>query len=164
MHRRSQDNISRSRLDNSSCVKYENAIRKSRQQRRIMRYEDHRRADFFLQSSKYFEDLFLRRGIERSRGLVRYDRRRPTSNRLRDQDALPLPPAELVRVGLRNAFYVFGEDRPEDFSGSFPQGDFAAHPVSRQYLPDLLVRAHRRVKRYGRLLENQRNTFAANPT
>src|SRR5207248_9727020 len=84
---------------------------------RIVRNEHAREAPAFPQSARYRQDVRLCRGIERCRRFIGNDDRRPTGNGLRDERALALTSAKLMRMRAANALrFLRKKQLLEDFA------------------------------------------------
>ena len=72
----------------------------------IVRDEQHRQAELAHQIAQQFENLPLRRDVERGGRLVGDDQRRRAGERGGDQQPLPLPARELVRIAVERRLRV----------------------------------------------------------
>src|ERR1051325_2119746 len=103
MLRRSQNLLRRSQLRDASGIKNQKTVGHPCKQGGIVRNENHPEAQSFSERSKNSQNFHLCDGIKRCRGFISNDQGWPTSNCLRNENALPLASAELMRIRARDA-------------------------------------------------------------
>jgi hypothetical protein len=107
------------------------------------------------------EDLALDRDVQRSGRLVGDQQLRLAGERHRDHHALLLAARELVRVGIEPVPRLRDADLVQQFLGAPASGGAAHAEVLAQRLGDLLAYRQHRVERRHRILEDHRDTLAA---
>src|SRR4029077_12752416 len=105
----------------AAAVKDQHAAGKPGEQRWVVRDEYHRKPQPLPELSKHSDNFHLRRGVKRSRRLIRDHDGRTAGDRLSDQHPLPLTSAELVRIGARNAVRLLAKDFCKDLVRPFVQ-------------------------------------------
>jgi len=164
MTRRSEHGLGWAALDYAAAIENQDAIGETGEQSGIVRDEDHRQAEFFLERSKEAENFHLRGGVKRRRGFVRDDDRGAAGNGLGDEDALALAAAELMRIRVRDAAGVCRKEQREYFASALTQNAVARLRVRGQHLTNLFAGAHGGMEREKRLLENHGDARAADAT
>src|SRR4029077_1123137 len=101
-------------------------------------------------------------GIKRGGWLIGNQQGWSANQGLRDQDALPLPSAQLMGIRFRYSIYLFWKKRSKNLSRFRPQDTFACRFVSGEHLKDLLINRHCRMESYGWFLVDERDALAAN--
>src|SRR6266478_161111 len=157
---RREHGFGRTTFDDLAAVKDQHTIGKAGEQGGVVRDEDHRETQFFPERSKHSENFHLRRAVERRGRLIGNHHRRAADDRLRDQHALALSSAKLVRIRARNAVRLFRKDFCENLTGPFAERAFSRGTVRGQYPANLFTGAHGWMECKRWLLENQRNAPA----
>ena len=93
-------------LDQPPLAQHRDAVRDLGDDAEVMRHEKHRHAVAPLQLHDQFQDLRLRRDVERGGRLVRDEQRRLQRERHRDADTLALAARELVRIGVEQSLGI----------------------------------------------------------
>src|SRR5882672_9339336 len=104
---------------------------------------------------KHAKDFSLSRGIERGGRFIGNQKGWSASNRLRDQDSLPLPSAQLVGIRVRNSICRFWKKRREDLPRFRAQDALACRFMRGKHLENLFTGAYCRMKSNGWLLVDQ---------
>ena len=90
-----------SHFDQTTGVHHSDAARHLRHNRKIVRDEQHRQRKFLAQLAEQVEDLRLNRYIERCRGLIGDQQRRPVDHGHGNHHALALASGELMGIVAR---------------------------------------------------------------
>ena len=106
MLRRAEYFRGRANFRNLAGIENQNPVGKPGQNCRIVRDENHRAMQLIAQRSKKLKNILLGGRIEGSGWLVGNNERRATRNCLRQQDALPLASAQLMRIRLSDSIRV----------------------------------------------------------
>ena len=77
--------------------------------------KNHRKSELFPEHAKHAKNLHLGNGIEGSRWFIGDYERGITGGCLSDQGALPLAPAELVRIRAHDAIRLLRKKLGENF-------------------------------------------------
>ena len=127
----------------------------------VMRDEQHRHAQAFLQFLQQLQDLGLHGDVECRGRLVGDQQVRFVGERHRDHHALALPAGELVRIGVEPACRIADADEVEQFERARPRAIAAQAFVQFENLADLPRDRVQRVERGHRLLEHHGDVVAA---
>src|SRR5580658_3079275 len=100
-------------FSDATGVEDEGAIREAGEQSGNVSDQDDREVELLAEGVKELENVLLRRGIERCSRLIGNQQGRPAGDGLRNEDALTLPAAQLVRIGAGNTLGVGGKQRGE---------------------------------------------------
>src|SRR5438309_9169351 len=161
MQRMEEHNLSGANFCHASRIKDENSISQAHQQRWIVRDQNDCDPESPAKPLKHPKNFSLRCGVERCRGLIRDHKGRTTSNRLRDQNALPLAPTQLMWIGGRNPFGLCRKQAFENLPQPFTSACLIEVFMSGQNLAYLIAGTHRRMECDPRLLIDQRDASAA---
>src|SRR5439155_1667536 len=94
------------RLDRLPGVHHHHVVAELRHHTEVVRHEEHRDAEVAREIAEQLQDLQLRGHVERGGRLVGDHERGPARERPRDEQALALPAAELMRVALERRLSV----------------------------------------------------------
>ncbi len=123
--------------------------------------EEHAGAAAALHVLDQFQDLRLRRDVERGRRLVGDQERRIEDQRGRDHHALALPAGDLMRIGGVHPLRLGQAHRLQHRQHAAAPLGGAEIGVDAQNLLDLVADRQHRVQRRHRLLEDHRHPVAA---
>src|SRR5580658_484263 len=152
----------RANFGDSSGVEDQDAIRKAGENSGIVRDENHGEAELLPEHAKELQDFLLGGGVERRGRFISNDEGRAAGDRLRDEDALALAPAQFVRIGAGDAFGVFGKYRGEKVACFLAQRASIQGFVGCQNIADLLAYLERWMQGGGRFLRDQADAPTAN--
>jgi len=150
---RCEHTLRRAYFHGPSRIKNQHAVRKTRQEPRIVRDQNHREPQCLPKSPEESKDFLLGCGVKRGRGLVGEDEGGTASDRLRHKHALPLTAAQLVGIGVCDAVGIRGEQRREHLARPVSARCEIQRFVRSQDFLDLITHTHRGMKSNGRLLK-----------
>ena len=127
-----------------------------------MRDEDRGEAEPAAQLPEQVDDRALRQDVERGRRLVQDHDLRIEQQRHGDQDALPHPPGQLVRVRAQHAIRV-QVNEVEQLPGAVVHPVRVAHPVRAAGVKELFPDRDHRIEGRERGLEDHRAIAPAEP-
>ncbi len=161
MRRPAENRAHRSGFDDASGIHDGDAIGGFGDDAEVVRDEQQRQVERRLHLAQQVENLRLNRDIERRRGLVGDDERRPTRERDGDHHALAHAARKLVRVVRNSGFGIDDSHGAEELDRLCVRFASRGASVDQQRLGDLIADAEHRVERRHRLLEDQRDLRAA---
>ncbi len=142
-------------LHDPAVLQHRDPRRPVRGDAEVVRHEQDARAVLALQLVKQIQHAALHRGVEGAGGLVRDEQPRAEGDRGRDEDPLPHPAGELVRILSRAQIGVVQPDAVEQLEHAGVPGTPVAMPVQTQHLGDLHADGAHRVERRRRILRDQ---------
>ena len=161
MLRRGEQRLDRRFLDDAAGVHDRHAVGHLGDDAEVVRDEQQREAQSFLEIAQQVEDLRLDRHVERRRGLVGDEERRPAGERQGDERALAQPARELMRILAHAPLRLGYADGREQLDRLLPRVRARRASVNAQRLLDLIPDRVDRVERGHRLLEDEADLGAA---
>lgn len=146
----------------SAGIENEDAIRESGEKERIMSNQNQRETATFANRAEKLQHVALGCGIERCSRFIGDEEGRSARDGLRDQNALALASAQLMRKRAKNASSIVWKYGFEDLERLISERKTIERIVRGNYIADLLSDANHRVQRGRRLLQNQADAGAAN--
>ena len=161
MLRRGEDALRGAAFHDFTVVQHHHLARDIRDHAQVMRNHQNRHAELGLQFGDEFEDLRLNGDIQRGGRLVGNEQRRVANQRHRNHGALAHAAGQLERVAIQRLARMREADDFQHFAGQFHALGAADITVQKQRFRDLVADGMQRRQRHHRLLENQRETAAA---
>ena len=150
------------RFDDPAGVHHRHAIGHLGDDAEVVRDQEQRQAEALLQIAEQIEDLGLNGHIECSRRLVGDEQGWIARQRNRDQGPLAQAAGEVVRIIADASLRIRHAYCRQQLDGALPGGASARDAVDGERLLDLAADREDRVQGRHRLLEDQRDSRAAN--
>src|SRR5882672_792493 len=149
-------------FDKATGVHHGYTVHESSEHGRIVADHDKRHAMPLTDISHQGDDLRLKRGIELAGRFVRDYQLRTTGHRLRNNDSLPLPSAQLMRI--------CAIDQSRLIEANFSEQLFHPHPaipprhahMRAQYFRDLIADSNDRIQCQRGILRDESNLRSSN--
>ncbi len=140
----------------ASGVQHRHAIGVLGDDAKVVRNEDHRRAEFVAQFAQQIEDLRLHGDVERGGRLVGDEQRRFADQRHRDHDALAHAAGKLMRIGIETPLRRRQLHLAQELYGALAGFTAAGPAVPDQTFRDLVADGQRGIEARHRILEDHR--------